>query len=304
MNVKLLALVIITGLVLSGSSSFLNRMVFADDQWSDIAQRQMEAQQRAALVYADKYMFTDQNDSMRNWSGLTFTTTDENTKGRDLTASAQTSEQNALSVFDKIHVRQLVDLQATNYTGLNSTTTDEQGRNRNTMIAQAMADSLNSSQSIVSDLSKIDTAYTNLQNLGTTNEQTPDRQAQLQKTWDDMEAQATALVNAITKIDTDYVNLKAGPTTNENTLGRQLEPAQAYALNKAIQIFQEIHAKNLAATQSTDYVGLSSSTTNEQVPVDRHTQIEVASEMALQNAINTYNAYYNGAGLNQTLYSH
>lgn len=304
MNVKLLAVVMITGLVLSGSSVYLSRMVFADDQWSEIAQRQLDAQQRAALVYSAKYMYTNADESTRNWSGLTYTTTDENTKGRDLNAAALTSQQNALSEFDKIHIRQLVSLQATDYAGLNSTTTDEQGRDRNALIAQAQMESLNSSEAIVSELSKINNAYTNLQSQGTTNEQSPDRQAQLEKTWDDMESQATALVNAITKVDTDYVNLKAGPTTNENTLGRQLDAAQAYSLAKAIQIFQEIHAKHLTATQSTDYQGLTSSTTDETNDYPRNMQIEDASQMALQNALNVYNAYYNGAGLNQTLYSH
>jgi len=165
------------------------------------------------------------------------------------------------------------------------------------LIAQAEADSLNKSQAIVSQLSQINAAYLNITSQGTTNEQSPDRQAQLQKTWNDMETQATSLVNSISKIDTEYVNLQAGPTTNENTPGRSLDYAQAYALSKAIQIFQEIHAKNLAATQSTDYVGLNSSTTNEHVAISRNTAIEDASQRALQNAIDTYNAYYNGAGL-------
>ena len=249
-------------------------------------------------------MYNNVNQSSIDWAGLTYTTTDENPKGRDLTVAAQESEQNALSMFDKIHVRQLTSLQSTNYTGLNSTTTDEQGRNRNTLIAQAEAQSLNSSQAIVSQLSKINAQYSNLTDQGTTNEQSPDRQVQLQKTWVDMETQATAVVNAISQVDTQNVNLKAGPTTNENTPGRQLDASQAYALSKAIQIFQEIHAKNLAATQSNDYVGLNSSTTNEQVSVSRNAEIEDASQTALQNAINTYNSYYNGAGLNQTLYSH
>ncbi|MDE1830052.1 MAG: hypothetical protein KGI25_07000 [Thaumarchaeota archaeon] len=304
MNVKLLAAVMITGLVLGGSSVYLNKMVFADDQWSDIAQRQLIAQERAALTYSDKYTFTNVNGSERNWSGLGYTTTDENTKGRDLTTAATISEQNALSEFDKIHVRQLVNTQATNYTGLNSTTTDEQGRSRTTMTDQAEAQSLNSSEAIVSKLSEIDAAYTNLQSGATTNEQSPDRQAQLEKTWDDMESQATALVNAISKLDSDYVNLQAGPTTNENTQGRQLDVAQAYALSKAIQIFQEIHAKHLNATYATGYVGLASSTTDETNMYPRNMQIEDASQMALQNALNVYNSYYNGAGLNQTLYSH
>lgn len=311
MNVKLLAAVMITGLVLSGSSVYLNK-VFADDQWSDIEHRQWVADQRASMVYSDKYMFNDvYNASERNWSGLTSITTDENTKGRDLTTASQTSMQNALSEFDKIHIKQLVSLQATGYLGLNSTTTDEQGRDRNALIAQARDQSLNESEAIVSELSKIDAAYTTLQSQGSTNEQSPDRQTQLENTWNSMEAQATALVNTLTKIDTAYVNLQPGATTNENTVGRQLDAAQANALNKAIQIFQEIHAKKLAATQSTNYAGLTSSTTNEAIVgpgmnslPDRNTQIEVGTEMALQNAINTYNSYYNGAGLNQTLYSH
>ncbi len=303
MNVRLLAAVMITGLVLSGGSVYL-KMVFADDQWSQIEQRQLMAQERAALVYSTKYTETDMSQAQATWAGLSYSTTDETTKGRDLNAAAEASTQNALSEFDKIHVRQLVSLQNTGYQGLNSTTTDEQGRDRNALIEQAKAQSLNSSQAIVSELAMIDQNYTNLQNLGTTNEQAPDRQAQLQKTWDDMETQATALVNQITKIDTDYVNLQAGPTTNENTVGRQLDAAQAYALSKAITIFQEIHAKHLAYTQSTDYAGLNSSTTNENVYQSRNSAIEDGSQMALQNAINTYNSYYNGAGINQTLYSH
>lgn len=279
-------------------------MVFADDQWSQVEQRQLMAQERAALVYSTKYTETNLNGSQATWNGLGYTSTDETTKGRDLNAQAEASAQNALAEFDKIHVRQLVSLQNTGYQGLNSTATDEQGRDRNALVAQAEAQSLNGSEAIVSELARINATYTNLQDQGTTNEQAPDRQAQLQKTWDDMETQATALVNAISKIDTDYVNLQSGPTTNENTVGRQLDSAQAYALSKAITIFQEIHAKHLAYTQSTDYAGLNSSTTNENVYQSRNSEIEDASQMALQNAINTYNSYYNGAGLNQTLYSH
>ncbi|HJU14478.1 MAG TPA: hypothetical protein VJ792_08505 [Candidatus Nitrosotalea sp.] len=303
MNVKLLAAVMITGLVLSGSSAYLQK-VFADDQWSQVAQRELMAQERAAITYAAKYTNNDVNESTRTWAGLGYTTTDETSKGRDLNSAAQVSAQNALGEFDKIHAKQLVAFQDTGYAGLNSTTTDEQGRDRNALVSQAEAQSLNSSESIVSELARINATYTNLQDQGTTNEQAPDRQAQIQKTWDDMETQATALVNAITKIDTDYVNLKAGPTTNENTVGRQLDAAQANALGKAITIFQEIHAKNLAYTYGTGYTGLSSSTTNENVYIDRNSAIETASEMALQNAVNTYDSYYNGAGLNQTLYSH
>lgn len=305
MNAKLLAVVMITGLVLSGSSVYLSKMVFADDQWSDIAQRQLVAQQRAALVYSDKYQFDNTNGSQRNWSGLSFTTTDENTVGRNLAVGSHASLENALAQFDKIHVEQLQNLQSTNYTGLNSVTTDEQGRDRNTLLADARDQSLNASESIVSQLYQIDTAYTNLQNHGTTNEQnTGNRQAQIDKTWDYMDAQATALVNALTRVDTAYVNLQSGGTTNENTQGRQLDAAQTYALGKAIQIFQEIHAKTLAQDESTGYAGLTSSTTNEQNNNDRDVAIANGSQMALQNALNLYNAYYQGNGLNQTTYSH
>jgi len=304
-NAKLLAVVMITGLVLSGSSVYLNKMVFADDQWSNIAQRQLIAQQRAALVYSDKYQFSDVNGSQRTWSGLSYTTTDENTVGRNLAAGSHASLENAMAQFDKIHVEQLQSLQSTNYTGLNSTTTDEQGRDRNALIADARDQSLNASQSIISQLYQINAAYANLQDHGTTNEQNSgSRQAQIDQTWNSMDAQATALVNALTRVDTAYLTLQSGGTTNENTPGRQLDAAQAYSLSKAIQIFQEIHAKTLADTQATNYTDLTSSTTNEQNNNDRNVAIANGSQMALQNALNLYNAYYQGNGLNQTTYSH
>ena len=89
-------------------------MAFADDQWSSIAQREIIAQQRAALVYSDKYQYGDMNGSQINWSGLSSTTTDENTAGRDLATASQASLENALTQFDKIHVEQLKNLQSTN----------------------------------------------------------------------------------------------------------------------------------------------------------------------------------------------
>ena len=58
MNVRLLAAVMITGIDLSGSSAYL-KAVFADDQWSQVEERQLMAQERAALVYTAKY--TDNN---------------------------------------------------------------------------------------------------------------------------------------------------------------------------------------------------------------------------------------------------
>ncbi len=303
MNVKLLAAVMITGLVLSGSSAYLNK-VFADDQWSNIVQRQLLSEQKATMVYSDMYMFNNAKASLRDWSGLTSTTTDENTKGRDITGASQTSMQNAISEFDRIHALQLTSTQNTGYAGLNSITTDEQGRNRSAMIAQAMNDSVTNAQYIVSELSKIDQTYTNLQNGGTTQATHIDRQGHIVTTWDAMEEQATELVNALTKIDSDYLSLKYAGTTNEQTTGRHLEAAQINSLEKAIQIFEEIHAKNLAITQSNGYAGLSSTTTNEQNPDDRSIQIELGTQYALQNALDTYNSYYNSAGLNQTLYAH
>ncbi len=301
---RLLSVVMIVGLVLGGGSVYLSKVAFADDPWSQIEQRELVAQKTAALVYSDKYLYNDVNGSQRNWSGLSYSTTDENTKGRDIPAASQASLQNAMSGFSPYYEQQLSSSQLTNYTGLNSTTTDEQGRDRNALIAEGRSVSLNDSQSIVSALARIDEAYTNLQDNGTTNEQSPDREAQIEKTREAMEIQATSLVNDLARIDTGYLNLQYNGTTNENTQGRQLTTDEASSLNKAIQIFQEIHAKALAATYSTNYVGLNSTTTNEHNTDDRNMQIETGTEVALQNALNIYNAYYNGAGLNQTTYSH
>lgn len=295
----------ISGLVLSGSSVYLSKMAFADDPWSQIAQRELIAQQTASLVYSDKYQFDNMNGSHSNWSGLSFATTDENTAGRNLAAGANASLNNALSQFDKVHVEQLRNFQSTNYTGLNSSTTDEQGRNRNTLIADARDQSLNASDSIISKLSMISAKYENLTDSGTTDEQNSgNRQAQIDKTWDAMDAEATALLSNLTRVDMAYLNLQENATTNENTQGRQLDAEQVESLNKAIQIFQEIHAKTLASTYSTDYAGLNSTTTNEQTPDNRNVDIANGSDLALQNALNLYNAYYNGDGLNQTTYSH
>lgn len=295
----------ISGLVLSGSSVYLSKMAFADDPWSQIAQRELTAQQTAALTYSDKYQFDNMNGSHRNWSGLSFATTDENTAGRNLAAGANASLNNAMSEFDKLHVRQLQSFQATNYTGLNSSTTDEQGRNRDALIAQARDQSLNASESIVSQLSMISAKYEKLTDSGTTNEQNSgNRQAQIDKTWDAMDAEATALLSNLTRVDMAYLNLQENATTNENTQGRQLNAEQAASLGKAIQIFQEIHAHTLASTYSTGYAGLNSTTTNEQTPDNRNVDIANGDQKSLQNALNLYNEYYQDNGLNQTTYSH
>jgi hypothetical protein len=304
-NAKLLAVVMISGLVLSGSSVYLSKMAFADDPWSQIAQRQLVAQQTAAMVYSDKYQYNNMNGSQRNWSGLSSTTTDENTAGRNLAAISSASLNNALAEFDKTYVTQLQSSQSTNYTGLNSSTTGENGRDRNTLIADARDQSLNASQSIVSQSSMVSANYKDLNDSGTTNEQNSgNRQAQIEKTWNSMDVEASALLGNLTGVNTAYLNLQSGGTTNENTLGYQLGAEQAASESNGVQIFQEIHAKVLSATYSTDYAGLNSATTNEQNAYSRNAAIENERTTSLQNALNFYNDYYQDNGLNQTTYSH
>jgi hypothetical protein len=310
-KVALLVAVIIGGLLLSVSSVYLNKIVFADDQWSDVAKRQQEQQTRAAMIYGNKYQFDNLNQATRNWSGLSSVTTDENSKGRDIAGKSQMSLENAMSTFDKIHVKQLVELQNTGYAGLTSVTTDEQARDRNGMISQARDQTDKQVADLVSQLAQIDQSYSAMAQVATTDEKGYDRQAQIAKISDVQEVQAASLLNKIWQIDQTYVNLQSGGTTNENTPGRQLAPAQAYALNKAIQIFEEIHAQKLAATYAPGYPGLSSVTTNEQITGqgwwtygDRHSEIDTGTQNALQNAISFYNAYYPSNHLNEVKYSH
>lgn len=311
MKVILLAAVIIGGLLLSVSSVYLNKVVFADDQWSDVAKRQQDQQAKAAMIYGNKYQFNNLDQAKINWTGLSSVTTDENTKGRDIAGKSQMSLQNAMSYFDKIHVKQLVELQNTGYAGLTSVTTDEQARDRNALISQARDQSDKQVADLVSQLAQIEQSYATMAQVATTDEKGYDRQAQIAKISDAQEAQAASLLNKIWQIDQTYVNLQSGGTTNENTLGRQLAPAQASALNKAIQIFEEIHAQKLAASYAPGYPGLSSATTNEQITGqgwwtygDRNSEIGTGTQNSLQNAINFYNAYYPSNHLNEIKYSH
>lgn len=302
MEIKLLTLVVISGLVLGAGSLYLSKFAFADDSWSSIQERQLQAQEKAATVYDIKYQFNNVAKSQKNWSPLGYSTTDENSTGRDLTAKAKMSLDNAMSEFDKMQVTRLSMVQNTNYAGLTSVSTDEQGRDRNAIVDKARDSSLKQALSLVSQLGSLDEQYSNMPTVKTTDESTVDRQAQIESSWDSMESKATDLVNAISKIDAEYLNLQPGPTTNENTAGRQLDAEQANALAKGIQIFEEIHAKHLAYMNST-YQGLNSVPTNEQ-SYDRNAKIEQARETALQNALRIYNSYYNGVGLQQSLYSH
>ena len=284
----------ITGLLLSVSSVYLNKVVFADDNWSDMAQRQQAEEQRAMEKYLSKYQAANIEQSKRDWSGLTSTTTDETSRGRQIDQQSQVSLENALATFDQIHIKQLADLQSS-YQGLTNTPTDTQGRDRNAMIEQARASSLSSAENIVNQLNRIDTTYTNFEPGVTTDESTYDRQAQINKQWGNMESKAADLVNKLSKIDTDYANLAPGATTNEKTNGRQLSSAQAYALEKAVTVFEQIHQKRLSYLQSS-YYGLTNTPTDTEGK-DRNAMLEQAREASLQNALRIYNAYYNGVGL-------
>lgn len=305
----------ITGLVISGSSVYLNKMAFAETPWSQIAQGKPIAQKTAVQTYAYKFMFNDLNASQRNWSGLSSSTTGGYGVGRNITAESQTSLENAMSAFNTTH-GQYVIVYPTNYTGLNSTTTGENGRDRNALIAQARDEVLNTTVSMVSSTSKLDLSYTTLQSNGTTNEQNAyNRQAQIEKTEQAMASQATPLVNPASKLDTSYSTLQSGPTTGGYGYGLQiprsgytvtpsLGPAQTTSLNHAMQVFKNSYGTNLARTQSNGYAGLNSATTNEHSSYDRQAEIDAARQIALQNGLDYYGEYYHGTGLNQTTYSH
>ncbi|WP_218583587.1 hypothetical protein, partial [Candidatus Nitrosotalea sp. FS] len=154
------------------------------------------------------YQFADLDQTKTNWSGLTSTSTDETSRGRNIDAQAQVSIQNAIAQFDTIHVQQLVDLQANDYKGLNDTSTDMQGRDRNAMLDQARATSLAQAQDIVGQLVKIQQSYAGFEQGPTTDSvATYDRQTQIVKNMGDSEAQAAALVNQLAKVDQVYVDL-------------------------------------------------------------------------------------------------
>jgi len=305
---QLLAIVMITGLLFSAGSVYLNHAVFADDSWSDITARQQVAEQKAMAKYMSYYQFANLDQSKRNWDGLTSVTTDETSRGRNIDAQAQVSLQNAIAQFDNIHVRQLADIQSTDYVGLNSTSTDTQGRDRNAMIDAARTTSDVQAQDIINQLVKIQQNYANFEAGPTTDSvATYDRQTQITKNLDDGEAQAAALVSQLAKTDQVYVDLsqyidpaqftyKPNSVTNEqNHGGRNLTAPEAYALEKAVIIFNQIHERHLALLQS-NYYGLSSVTTNEN-GADRNTLLANAKQVSMDNALRVYNSYYNGAGI-------
>ena len=299
MKVTLLAIVMIAGLLIVAGSAYLNKVVFADDSWSSITQRQQASIERASMVYDNKYQFNNLPQSTRTWVGLGFVTTDSTTAGRDIPAQSLMSMENALDTFDQIHARLLNYTQATGYAGLTSVTTDESGRIRNVMIVQGRDQVDQQVSGLISELGQISQSYATMEPVATTTGYWTNRQANVESAWDAQGTQASDLVKQIWQIDQQYIDLQSHGTTNEKTQGRQIAAAQLTALEKAIQIFNEIHAHLLARTYASQYSGLSSVTTNEQIPGngvhtygDRHSSIDTATEMALQNAINFYNSYY------------
>jgi len=307
-NSKVYAILMIAGLLVSTSTVYLNS-VFADDNWSDIVKRQQAAEEKAMLTYASKYQFTDMDQTKRNWSGLTSVTTDETSRGRPIEQQAQVSLENALAQFDQIHVKQLMDLQR-NYTGLTNTPTDEQGRSRTVMIADAQNSSDVQANAIISQLRGIQSqTYVGFETGPTTEGYGYDRQAAIEQKWNTAESQAADLVNQLAKIDGVYIDLSqykdttskfvynSGYTTNENTVGRQLSPAQQYALEKAIVIFEQIHQKHLAELKSS-YYGLWNTQTTDETGRDRNAMLQQAQASSIANAMRVYDAYYGGTGVN------
>jgi len=305
---QLVAFSMIAGLLLSAGSVYLNHAVFADDPWSDIAARQQAAEQKAMAKYMSYYQFADLDQTKKNWSGLTSTSTDETSRGRNIEAQAQVSLQNAIAQFDTIHVQQLVDLQSNDYKGLNNTATDTTGRDRNAMLSEARASSLVDAQGIVDQLVKIQQNYAGFEQGPTTDSAaTYDRQTMINQNMATDEAQAAALVNKLATIDQVYVDLsnyvdpsqftyKQNSVTNEQTHpGRNLTPQEAYALERAVLIFNQIHERHLAMLQS-NYYGLTSTSTDENGS-NRNAMLAQAQQVSMDNALRVYNSYYNGAGI-------
>lgn len=308
MKSQLVAFSMIAGLLLSAGSVYLNHAVFADDPWSDIAARQQAAEQKAMAKYMSYYQFADLDQTKKNWSGLTSTSTDETSRGRNIEAQAQVSLQNAIAQFDTIHVQQLVDLQSNDYKGLNNTATDTTGRDRNAMLSEARASSLVDAQGIVDQLVKIQQNYAGFEQGPTTDSAaTYDRQTMINQNMATDEAQAAALVNKLATIDQVYVDLsnyvdpsqftyKQNSVTNEQTHpGRNLTPQEAYALERAVLIFNQIHERHLAMLQS-NYYGLTSTSTDENGS-NRNAMLAQAQQVSMDNALRVYNSYYNGAGI-------
>jgi hypothetical protein len=301
----------ITGLLVVASSAYISKVVYADDSWSSITQRQQATATKASMIYDNKYQFNNIPQSTASYAGLAFVTTDSTTNGRDILGASQMSMDNALATFDQIHARLLNATQSTGYAGLGSVSTDESGRNRNAMLAQGRDQVDQQVSGLISQLSQISQSFATMEQVATTTGYMGNRQAQIDNTMLAQEAQAAALVNQIWQIDQGYISLQTYGSTNENTQGRQIAAAQLVALNKAIQIFNEIHYLTLIRTYGTQYVGLGSVSTDEQNPGqgswsygDRHTSIDIGTQNALQNAINFYNSYYPNTPLSAPSYSH
>ena len=310
MNSKLLASIMITGLLLSAGSVFLNHVVFADDSQAVITATQQSSAQNAVQTYTSSYPDSNMSNYQRNWSGLSNSvTTDETSRGRNIPAQEQTSAQNGVAVFDTIHVNPLANLASNGYQGLNNTTTDEQGRDRNSMIDNARASSLATAEGALSQLVPVQQNYANFQTSTPTDESaTYDRQTRINQSMQESEAQAAGLVSQLAKINGAYINLgpyvnsnipftyQPGSVTNElNNGGRNWTPQEISSLDKALQIFNEIHQTHLAALKSS-YAGLSSVSTDESGR-DRNQMIADAQQSSLDNALRVYNSYYNGVGL-------
>ena len=324
MNFKLLAVVMISGFLFSTGSSWYVQPISATPyptypqgylgtythDVTSIAERQQSSEQTALAKYMSYYQFANLDASKRNWVGLNSTQTDETSRGRDIAAASQISLQNAVAQFNVIHILQLAGLQDNNYTGLVSTPTDTQGRDRTAMINSATASSIVQADDIMSQLVKIQQNYANFApSTPTDTTATYDRQTLINENSQTAESQAAALVSQLAKIDQVYLDLtpyvgtnipftyKPGSITNEMTHGgRNLTPLQAYSLEKAVMIFNEIHAANLNSLKS-GYYGLTSTPTDTQGR-DRNAMIAQAQQSSLNNALRVYNSYYNGVGLN------
>jgi hypothetical protein len=320
-NSQLLAVLIITGLLFSAGSVFLNHFVFADDAWSSIAARQQASEQKALTTYKSYYNYANLDQSQRNWSGLGLSpnstipfayqpgsVTDENSRGRPIAEQQQVSLQNAVAYFDTIHWTQLSQLAADQYKGLNSTVTDTQGRDRTAMIDSARASSMVNADDVLSQLVKIQQNYANFApSTPTDGVATYDRQTMITQNMNTAEAQAADLVSSLAKryqvfLDlTPYVGTnipftyKPGSITNEMTHGgRNLTPQEAYSLEKAIAIFNQIHQTHIASLASKWY-GLTSTPTDTQGR-DRNQMLEQNRQNSLDNAMRVYSSYY-GANL-------
>ena len=310
-NYKLLAVIMITGFLFSSGSSYLNQLVFADDPQSDINARMQSSEQRAIEKYNTYYQFANMDAAKRNWAGLNSTETDETSRGRNIDAAAQVSLQNAVAQFNDIHVRQLQYDTSTGYANLTSTETDEQGRVRNDMIASATSTSLVQANDIVNQLVKLQQNYANFApSTPTDTAATYDRQTMITQNSQTAEAQAASLVSQLAKIDNVFLDLtpyvgtnipftyKPGSITAEFNHGeRNLTPAQAYSLEKAVMIFNQIHQATITSYGS-NYYGLTSTPTDSQ-GVNRNTLLAQAQSDSLTNALRVYNSYYNGVGLNK-----